>query len=151
LTETEIISESVKAGAAIALMNAFPGIAVYREQMTEPEFPHFFIDQLTVAASEERKRKWWLRYLMTIRYREASDTALIRDIQSRLDATGLAMLARLETISLGAWPTPFRNPRTEKNDNVLHYFCNFEFQVTKPEIEAVKQQTLNINTILERK
>ena len=140
-----ILGESVKSGVAIELLKAFPTIIPYREQITEPAFPHFFIEQLTMSANEERKRKWWLNYLITIRYRVAADIALVRNLQADLDSMSLGLLAELQTINLGRFTIPFRSPRTEKSDGVLFYFANFQFQVSKEEAEEIKMQTLELD------
>ena len=145
----EIFGESVKAGVIAELIKSFPETRAYREQITEPSFPHFFVEQLTMEAVEERKRKWWLSYLLTIRYRIAPDVSLEKDLQSKLDGMGLRLLSELQTIDIGPFPIPVRNPRTEKSDGVLFYFCNFKFQATKAELDAIKQMQLAVSSGLQ--
>jgi len=143
-----IMGESVKAGVMLELDKAFPDIYLYKERVSEPMFPNFFLEQLTVGAKEERKGYWWLNYLLTLRYRPAADAVLESSLQEKLDETGFKLLSGLQNISLGTFLIPFRNPRTEKNSGALFYFCNFQFQVSKPEIEAIKMWHLTIETKL---
>ena len=142
--DIEIVGESVKTGLSVEILKKFPGIEVYKEFISKPTFPHFFIYQLTLDVRQERRNYWWLHYLMSLRYRVAAETIIARDLQAQLDATALSLMA-INKIYLSDMPIRVRESRTEKVENVLHYFCAFDIHVTKEQIEKIKQWQVTIN------
>jgi len=146
----QVVGESIKNGLILAAMNEFPGTFFYKEQITSPAFPNIFILQLTLTQREERKGYFWLTYLVSLRYRVAGDIALVPNLQFQLDDAGLRLMLMNEIQIAGA-PVKITNPRYEKVDGVLHYFCNINIQVTKPRIEEIKMWNLEIEQHLKRR
>jgi len=152
ITNVPIIGESVKSALTVELFKSFPGITIYREQVTQNiQFPQFFINQLTLTQRKEGQNTWWLRYLVNIRFRAVADIATEPNLQTRLDGMAIDMTSRLQTINLGGLQIPVRSPRTEKVDGVLQYFCNVEIRVTKKLVEQIKQIEFDLNTIVEER
>lgn len=128
-----IDSNTVQYAIGAELEKAFPNITRYRESSTTPIFPHFFVEILSQSARQDRWGKWWLDYLVTIRYRVASDLSKEKAIHTKLDVVGLQLLCSLESIKIGngndgAWLT---DTYYKKIDGVLHYFCKVRIQCTK--------------------
>ena len=144
----EVLSDAVKAGLIAELTKSFPGVSVYDEQIVRPAFPHFFVLQMTQEQREERKGYWWLSYLVNLRYRDAAEPFAQRSLEAKLDNVSMQLM-ELNNIYLADMPIRIRNARTEKVEGVLHYFCNFLFQVNKPEAERIKQ--LHLETQLRLK
>lgn len=143
----EIVALSVVSSLGRQIMLAFPGVPWHRESISVNllTFPNFFINQLTLDAQPERHNHWWINYLGTIRYRHIDDPGLSWDLQEQLDRVSLTMMDKLTDIYWNDIPVMIRNPRTEKVDGVLHYFCNITVMATKPIEEVAKMMTLEIN------
>ena len=136
---TPILGNSMTTGLSMELLRMFPGITVYREQLSNPaliQFPHVFVEQLTQSINEELKGKFWLHYLMTVRYRINAEPTTVFNLQSQLDSVGLQLM-EMKYIPLATKILPVRNKRTEKIDGVCHFFANFDFRVTEPEVEPI--------------
>ncbi|MDR2560073.1 MAG: hypothetical protein LBC86_11125 [Oscillospiraceae bacterium] len=145
----EIVGESVKSALGQQIMRVFPGVTWYKEQITNLRFPHFFVLQLALQSDEERKGYWWMQYLVNIRYRHVSDPTTMSTIQEALDGVALKMLTEFNTIMWDNIPVRIINPRYEKIDGVLQYFCNIRVQITKARMEEIKQMSLATNLIIE--
>lgn len=141
---TEIIGESIKSASGAEIMKSFPGATWYKEQITTLKYPHFFVHQLTLDITEDRKNRWWISALMNIRYRIAADPTTDSKLQEKLDAVGLQLLCDLQNIYLIDILVKIRNARYEKVDGVLFFFYDIKFQVTKPQLDKVKQMQLEI-------
>lgn len=146
----EVVGLSIISGFGAEIMRAFPGITWYREQVPLPQlrYPHFFIHQVSLETTEERKNHWWLRYLINVRYRIAEEPFAVTNLQEQLDTVGLQMLSEINRISTPIWgdiSVRLDNTRFEKVDGVLQYFCNVNLQVTEEQEEAIKQQSLELN------
>ena len=144
-----ITGETIKSAVGMEIMRAFPGITWYKEaNIINPRFPHFFVQQLTLSKVQERHNRWWLEYLMTIRYRQVSDPTTSSTIQELLDGVGLDLLDELQRITVGNLRVPIRELRYEKVDGVLHAFGNIRLQVTKPQAEYAKMNELELTKTL---
>ena len=142
----ELTGESIKTGLRIELLKLFTGATVYTEQIGDSVavYPHFFVNQLTLSAQEDRRDHWFLQYLINLRYRVAAEPFLDRNLNQKLDAVGLQLL-EIKWITIGPYRERLLNPRCEKVDGVLHFFTNFNVQATKEEEEGVKQEKLTKN------
>ena len=138
-----VIGESIKTGLIAEIKKAFPGAVVYKEQIrTEPIFPHFFIELLTLDISEERQGFYWLNSFITIRYREGADIQLVNNLHLKLDDVAFRMLTDMTRISFSGVLANITGARTEKVEGDLHYFCNIRIQLTRQWIAHIKQMTL---------
>lgn len=142
----EIVALSVVSSLGRQIMLAFPGVPWHRETISVNllSFPNFFIQQLTLDTQPERRNHWWLNYLATIRYRHIDDPALAWDLQENLDRVSLTLMDKLTDIFWDDIPVVIRNPRTEKVDGVLHYFCNITVMAKKSVEEFAKMMKLEI-------
>ena len=144
----ELVANSVTGALGKELNRIFPTVPWYRE--TSPaqlrDYPQFFVHQLTLDTQAERQNHWIVNYLVNIRYHAAADPAtVVSGLQEELDDMAIKLMAELECIQ---WELPVRvlNPRTEKVDGVLHYFCNISVMCRKPLPEEIKQMELDVNT-----
>ena len=150
--DIEILGETVKSALGAQLMANFPGVIWYKDFVTNVRYPHFFLMQLTLSAQEERRGKYFLRYLMTVRYRVEEEPSRNTTLHEALDAVGLRMLSGINNIVIAGIPMEVSGARYEKADGVLHYFCNVTLMVEHEQIEQAKQWQLNFNaTIKEEK
>ena len=51
----ELTGENVKQAIVQQLLKTFPNVKVYKEAITNPQYPHFFVYQISVVDAEERK------------------------------------------------------------------------------------------------
>ena len=98
---TALKSEEVKNAIASALMRIAPGTAVYKEAVTLPEYPHFFVHLLEVSDDEDRRGRHHLRYSFDLRYRVRSDPSTAIRLEQDIDAAALALMAGLNVIPCG--------------------------------------------------
>lgn len=141
----ELKSEDVKQAIVKRLLEIAPNIAVYKEAKTTPEYPHFFVYQITLSDSEERKDYHLMTYSMTIRYRVASDPSTDLKLEQNLDSMSLKLMRGFNIINFGDSKIRCTEKSAEKVDGVLHFFCtlNILAKVVSDE-EAIKQNKLNL-------
>jgi hypothetical protein len=145
----EIFAEAVKTGFIIELFKMFPGTMIYKENIVNPVFPHFFVEQLTLNQREDRRHKWFLNYFMTTRYRAINDPALAINLHERLDAVALPLM-EINTVMISGMPIRIKDAHTDKEAGVLHYFCNVIFQVEKAKEKDLETDVLQMRLILNR-
>lgn len=147
----ELTSSTVKDGMFNRIREQFPMIALYDESMTTAlQWPHFFINQLTIGIRPDIYNRWFVDYLGTVRFRIADQLERVNNINEQLDfmALGLAT-AFLSPVKVG--DITYRVTQTqssEKIDGVLHWFWNATIRIMRPEPEVVLQGTLEQNFIL---
>ena len=143
-----IIGESIKSALSIKLGEIFPNITRYKESITNLKYPHFFIYQTSLDVLHEEKNRYHLNYLINIRYRFVEDIETATNLQQQLDDIGLKLLSDLDYINLSldetVKPVRILNPRFEKADGVLQFFCNILVRAKKPEIKDPEMKDLNI-------
>lgn len=116
-----IDSEDVKQAIAQRLLNLFPNITVYKEAKTNVLYPHFFIYQISIVDTEERKDYHILSYSMEIRYRVTSDPSTNLKLQQNIDEMSLKLLQNFNIIDFENEKIRVKNKTTEKVDGVLHF------------------------------
>lgn len=121
----EIIGETIKSATSLKLGQIFDNPKRYKESVTNPVYPNFFINQVNLTITPAGRERVKLDYLMNIRYRVAEDTQTITNLQQQLDEVGLKLCAELLTLDLER-PTKTRNRNYEKDDGVLQFF----FEIT---------------------
>lgn len=120
-----ITGENIKQAIVQRLFEIEPSITVYKEANTTPIFPHFFIYQINVTDELERRKHHLLNYPMDIRYRTASDPSTDLKLEQNLDIMGLKLLQGFNIINLGDEKIRCSEKSIEKDEGVLHFFCNF--------------------------
>lgn len=141
----ELKSEDVKQAIVQRLLEIAPTVAVYKEAKTNPDYPHFFVYQITLTDDEERKNYHILSYSMTVRYRVASDSSTDLKLEQNLDSMSLKLMQGFNIIDFGDNKIRCVEKSTEKVDGVLHFFCtlNILAKVVSDE-ETIKQNKLKI-------
>lgn len=144
----KIVGETIKSATSLKLGEIFDNPIRYKESVTTPKYPHFFIKQVKLQITPTGKERVQLDYLMNIRYRIAEDLQNITNIEQQLDDIGLKLCSELLTLDLEL-PTKTKNRYYEKDDGVLQFF--FEITVfanpEKVEIEKFKNYKLNKEVI----
>jgi hypothetical protein len=147
--DIEILGDTVRSALGAKIMEIFPGVVWYRDFVTDMQYPHFFISQLTLSSQEDRRDHFFLRYLMTARYRVQEEPSRNTQLNFILDNIGFQMVRDIESISIGTQPNTARvditNARYEKTDGVLHFFGNILLQVTYEQAERIKMQYIELN------
>lgn len=141
----ELISTSVTSSLVVQLGEIFPGVTRYRETIPLQSYvyPHFFIHQLTLETQRERRDCWIVNYLATIRYHVAEDPSSVTgSLQEQLDEASIKLISELDCIYWDGIQIKVSNPRTEKIDGVLHYFCNVSVMAKKEREQDPLQETL---------
>lgn len=140
----EIIGETVKSATSIKLGEIFGEKAKrYKEAIPKMIYPNFFIHQISANIREDTKNRWFLDYLINIRYRYVKDTSSINDLEQKLDEIALKLMTEFTEIQLER-PIKVRNARYEKVEGVLYFFFNVSVQIRKDLQEEPRQEKLNI-------
>ncbi len=146
---TELKSEDVKQAIVQRLLEIAPNVAVYKEAKTAPEYPHFFVYQITLSDVEDRKNHHILNYSMTIRYRVASDPSTDLKLEQNLDNMSLRLMQAFNIIDFGEFKIRCIDKSTEKVDGVLHFFCTLNVLAKAvSDEETVKQNKLSLEVEL---
>lgn len=140
-----IDSEDVKQAIAQRLLNLFPNITVYKEAKTNVLYPHFFIYQISIVDTEERKDYHILSYSMEIRYRVASDPSTNLKLQQNIDEMSLKLLQNFNIIDFENEKIRVKNKTTEKVDGVLHFTFTIDVlaKIVSDE-ELIKQNKMEV-------
>ena len=138
---TELKSEDIKKSIVQKLLEIAPNVAVYKEAKTKPEYPHFFVYQISLTDMEERKDVHILSYSMTIRYRVASDPSTDLKLEQDLDNISLILMKGFNIIDFGEDKIKCEDKSVEKVDGVLHFFCSFNVMIKN--ISDEKSEKLN--------
>ena len=140
-----IDSEDVKQAIAQRLLNLFPNITVYKEAKTNVLYPHFFIYQISIVDTEERKDHHILSYSMEIRYRVTSDPSTNLKLQQNIDEMSLKLLQNFNIIDFENEKIRVKNKTTEKVDGVLHFTFTIDIlaKIVSDE-ETIKQNKMEV-------
>lgn len=137
---TELKSEDVKQAIVQRLLEIAPNVSVYKEAKTTPGYPHFFVYQITLTDTEERKNYHLMSYSMAIRYRVASDPSTDLKLEQNLDNMSLKLMQGFNIIEFGENKIRCTDKSAEKVDGVLHFFCTLNTLV-----KAVSDEENNKN------
>jgi len=140
-----IDSEDVKQAIAQRLLNLFPNVTVYKEAKTNVLYPHFFIYQISITDTEERRDYHILSYSMEIRYRVASDPSTNLKLQQNIDEMSLKLLQNFNIIDFENEKIRVKNKTTEKVDGVLHFTFTIDIlaKIVSDE-EQIKQNKMEV-------
>lgn len=141
---TELKSEEVKNAIVSQLLAIAPECAVYKEAITTPEYPHFFVHLISATDEEERKRRHIITYSFDLRYRVKSDSSTDLKLNADLDAMALKLMANFNIIDCNDIKLRCEGKNYEKVDGVLHFFFKVEVHAVDSEKEQYdKQRSLN--------
>lgn len=142
----ELHSEDIKESIIKRLLEIAPGVQVYKEAVTNPEYPHFFIHQISVSDEEERKDYHLLTYSMDIRYRTVSDPSTDLKLNQNLSSMGLKLLTNFNIIDFNESKIRCNDKSIEVQDGVLHFFTSLTTLVKLNKGEKInKQNSLEVN------
>ena len=144
---TELKSEEIKNALMARLLELSPNTAVYKEAVTVPKYPHFFIHLISVSDEEDRKNYHLLTYSFDLRYRVASDSSTDLRLEQDLDAMALRLFSGLNIIDCTDVKIRIEDKNYEKTDGVLHFFCKVNMSVLdRDNKESPKQMNLKVLT-----
>lgn len=139
----EIIGESIKSAISIKLGQIFDNPKRYKENVTKPSYPSFWIVEVNLASHNtnadnrsvlnKQINRIQLDYLMNVQYRVAENTESITTLQQQLDAVGLKLMSSFNELDLEL-PVKVYNKNYEKVDGVGQFTFNVRV-FAKPEIE----------------
>lgn len=118
----EFGGDDIKTATVRRLLEAFPGIAVYKEAVSKPAYPHFFVRQINLADELDRRGVHLLTYSMNVRYRAASDSSTVPNLEQTLDDIGLRLSQCLNLLDFGGKKIRCVEKSAEKEDGVLQFF-----------------------------
>ena len=137
----ELTGENVKQAIVQQLLKTFPGVKVYKEAITNPLYPHFFVYQISVSDTEERKNYHLMSYSMEIRYRITSDPSTDLKLEQNLDDMGMKLLQNFNIIDFDSEKIRVKEKNTEKVDGVLHF--TFVIDILGKVIQNEESEKLN--------
>ena len=123
-------SEDVKNAIINKLLEIAPQYAVYKEAMTAPEYPHFFVHLVKADDTPLRSSYHNVQYSFDLRYRVASDPSTDMRLEANLDEMALKLMTYFNLIECTDG-TIYRveDKDYEKTDGVLHFFFKVTAQV----------------------
>lgn len=140
----EIIGETIKSATSIKLGQIFDNPKRYKETVSKPVYPNFYIRQLNLTITPKGKTRVQLDYLINIQYRAVENTETITNLEQRLDEVGLKLCTELTTLDLER-PTKTKNRNYEKVDGVLQMFFNITVFAIPETKDIIKMQTYKLN------
>lgn len=124
------------------LQKLYPEYTVYKNLISNPEYPNFFINQISVIPIPDTKNFWWLDYLFAIEYRHAEDLTIAMNLEEKLDEVGFNLNENLWYLEdIKTW---IKDPSINKGEGVLSFTFNVRIRVRKEELEEL-MRTLTIN------
>lgn len=124
------------------LQKLYPEYTVYKNLISNPEYPNFFINQISVIPIPDTKIFWWLDYLFAIEYRHAEDLTVAMNLEETLDEVGFNLNENLWYLDdIKTW---IKDPSINKGEGVLSFTFNVRIRVRKEELEVLMQK-LTIN------
>lgn len=142
----KLSGKTIKNAISEKILEIFPNYYVYKEKQSTLLFPHFFILQLNLSSTEDRKDHYFQTYVMNIRFRQVADVATEPKIEQKLDNVGVQLLTNFTEISLVGRPVKIREAYYEKVDKVLHFSCQIKVQIEKEKPKEVKMLRLEQKT-----
>lgn len=154
----EIIGETLKSAISIKLGQLFDNPIRYKENITNPQYPNFFINQISSnvtslqtkvqSAFNNDLKRMRIDYLFNIQYRLASNLETITNLKQQLDAVGFKLITKFTDIQLEK-PVYTTNRRYEIVDGVLHFFFNITIYATDEQVNDYQMNSLEIQRELE--
>lgn len=142
----EIVGETIKSATSIKLGQIFDNPKRYKENVTKPTYPSFWIIQVNLAVTPAGIGTGRIRldYLINIQYRVAENTENITNLRQQLDAVGLKLNAEFNYLDLEL-PTKVTNKNYEIVDGVGQFTFNISvFAIPETEDEP-KLESYKLN------
>ena len=141
----ELTGENVKQAIVQQLLKIFPSVKVYKEAITTPQYPHFFVYQISVVDKKKKKKYHLMSYAMDVRYRIKPDSSTDLKLEQNLDDMGMKLLQNFNIIDFADEKIRVKEKNTEKVDGVLHFTFNVDILGKEtPDGESVKQNKLEV-------
>lgn len=126
------------------LQEIYPEYNIYKNLISNPEYPNFFINQIQSIPTPDTKNFWWLDYLFAIEYRHAEDLTIAMNLEETLDEIGFNLNEKLWYLKYAK--TWIKDASINKGEGVLSFTFSVRIRVRKEEIQALMQQlTINDN------
>ena len=135
----EFGGDDIKTATVRRLLEAFPGIAVYKEAVSKPTYPHFFVRQIDLSDELDRRGIHLLTYSMNVRYRAASDSSTVLNLEQALDEMGLRLSECLNLLDFGDRKIRCLEKSAEKEDGVLQFFFKTVAMAFEKKDENIKK------------
>lgn len=147
----QIIGETIKSATSIKLGQIFNNPKRYKENITNPVYPNFWIKQINqnITPMGIGTKRIQLDYLMNIQYRIAENTELITNLQQQLDEVGLKLCTEFTELDLEL-PTKVKNAYYEKEEGILHFFFNITVFAIPETDEDEKMKKLELNEYINK-
>lgn len=141
----KVIAESIKSATSIKLGEIFgTDIKRYKENITNIQYPNFFIYQVSANIEPDTRNRWNINYLVNIRYRYVQDVETVTNLQENLDNIALKLMTEFIDIKLNRI-LKIQNARYEKADGVLQFFFNVTVRIMRELTEEQKMEILQLN------
>ncbi len=146
-----IMGESVKLAITNELIKNFQGVSIYKEKRTEPNFPNFFVYQITTDSTHQRNNVYSQEYLMSVQYFASNDLSTHENLNMEIDDIAYR-ITQLKRVYFGDIPVKILNGKINKEDGVLNYIFTIKFIQNEILVEnAVKMQTLDVEFKMKEK
>lgn len=147
----ELKSEDIKNAIVARLLDIAPQYDVYKEAMTVPTYPYFFVHLIKVDDTPMRAGYHNLRYSFDLRYRVASDPSTNLRLQADLDDMALQLITAFNLIECtDGTKYHVEDKDYEKTDGVLHFFFKITAQIKIVDTEDIGKlgelESVNIAT-----
>lgn len=124
------------------LKKIYPDYKVYKNIISSPKYPNFFVNQIYAIPVPDTKNFWWLDYLFAIEYRQSEDLKVAMNLEETLDEVAFNLNKNLWYLDeIKTW---IKNPNTDKGEGVLSFTFNVRIRVRTEELQALMQE-LTIN------
>ena len=134
-------SEDVKQAISEQLIRIFPDVAIYKEAVSEPVYPHFYIYQINISDFRQRDNYHVITYQFDVRYRNNNDPTTDLKLQKNLDNVALKLFANFNTIQFEQVMIRLKDKSTNKTDGVLHFLFSINLLMNK--ISNIDEGKLN--------
>ena len=138
LDNIEITGDTVKSAVGKQIKKIFPDAIWYKDSITNPKYPNFYVNQVQLLASPDRRNRWFLQYLFSVEYRINKDPSSEANINTKLDDVGLKLLYGMDNLEEIKARTS--NQRLEKTEGLLAFIFNVNLLVRK---ELIKEPFMN--------
>lgn len=148
-----ITGESIKNAVVNKLLECLPGVNVYKESTSTPEFPYAVAHQLGLQCQEERNNYFLLTYNMQVRYIHSYDVSTELKIQQILDNIALTLMANFDLLEMDDGYIRCSDKSYEKVDGILYFSFDIQMFVNAVDLDASeieKMRELIYNIVIEK-
>ena len=143
-----ITGEEIKSAISKKLKEKFPNVAVYKQDVTNPTYPNFSIQQVTLTSESDTRRHYMLNYFMNVVYREADNLSTVDRLNTKLDQVGIEMLEALNIIDVNGKPKrAVTGAYFESVDGMVMFFVNYKVYAELPKTPDENMEKLIENNV----